>query len=119
MRLKRTVENGQIIFRNADTNEIVKTESQAQPKKESNSLVPNHISITAIILSTLGIINLIFCILVFFLVGSETPFLGLAAMPAAFGLFVLAMVFIALAEIVYNAQYQTKLLKKFLETRIN
>lgn len=114
MRLKRSVENGQVIFRNADTDEIVKTEILDQSKEYFNSQIPSHTSILGSIITIIGVIVLI--ISVFLILSSfSSTLIGIATLPLGFGAFISSMILFAIAELVHNSQYQTKLLKKILE----
>lgn len=113
MKLKRQVVNGQVIYRNAETDEIVKTES-ANNEEKSVPSAPSHTSVLASIITIIGVI-LLFVSAIFIIAGLGSPLLGVATIPTGIGIFISAIMFFAVAEIVDNLQYQTKLLKKLLE----
>ena len=114
MKLKRSIENGQVIFRNSDTNEIIKTESVKSNQSSSQEIIPTHTSILGSIITIVGVI--IFLISIILMVfGLNSSLIGIATLPLGLGSFISSIILFAIAELVQNSQYQTKLLIKILE----
>lgn len=113
MKLIRQEVNGEVIFRNSETNEIVKKEP-INSIKNSETVTPSHTSILGSIITFIGVLILLFSIYLI-VAGLNSPILGFATLPLGSGLFVSAVILFAVAELVHNSQYQTKLLKKLLE----
>ncbi|MFA5803710.1 MAG: hypothetical protein WC879_03610 [Melioribacteraceae bacterium] len=113
MKLKREVVGNQVIFRDADTNEIVKTEilNSDQP---AAATIPSHLSGLGSVITIIGVILLLLSIGLI-VTGLQSSLTAIATLPIGVGLFISSILFFAIAEIVHNSQYQTKLLKKLLE----
>lgn len=101
MKLKRSMENGKIVFRNSETDEIVKTEEQASSsdeKKESNS------NSTVLAFNILGVIS----ILAGFILLISNVILAIITIVSSF-------FFFGFAEIISQLQTQITFLKRILE----
>lgn len=86
-------------------------------KKTDDPRIPKHVSITAIILTVIGVFLFIGALIILF-IGLTQPLLGIGSIPIGLTLLVTSLVLVGFADIIYGAQYQTKLLIEILKTQL-